>query len=100
MNCLGVVSMPNVGKSSLINNLKRSRTCSIGAVPGVTNFRNMQEIQLNKHIKLLNCPDIVLDKTSTTSSVRLKNVASSGNIEESITCAATIVRHMHKLYRI
>ena len=27
---------PNVGKSSLINSLKRSRACGVGAVPGVT----------------------------------------------------------------
>lgn len=27
---------PNVGKSSLINSLKRSRACGVGAAPGVT----------------------------------------------------------------
>lgn len=28
--------LPNVGKSSIINSLKRSKSCSVGAVPGVT----------------------------------------------------------------
>lgn len=32
--------MPNVGKSSLINSLKRSRACQVGAVPGVTRYYN------------------------------------------------------------
>jgi len=32
--------MPNVGKSSLINSLKRSRACQVGAVPGVTKYYN------------------------------------------------------------
>ncbi|KAG8129845.1 putative Guanine nucleotide-binding protein, partial [Naja naja] len=27
---------PNVGKSSLINSLKRSRACNTGATPGIT----------------------------------------------------------------
>jgi nuclear GTP-binding protein len=31
--CLG---LPNVGKSSVINSLKRSRACNVGATPGVT----------------------------------------------------------------
>lgn len=33
---VGIVGLPNVGKSSIINSLKRSRTCKVGATPGVT----------------------------------------------------------------
>lgn len=31
-----ILGMPNVGKSSLINSLKRARACQVGAIPGVT----------------------------------------------------------------
>lgn len=33
---VGIVGYPNVGKSSLINSLKRNRVCSVGNIPGVT----------------------------------------------------------------
>lgn len=38
--CLNVSGFPNVGKSSLINSLKRSRACNVGATPGVTKYVN------------------------------------------------------------
>lgn len=56
---VGVVGYPNVGKSSLINSLKRSRACAVAAMPGKT--RVVQEIALDKGVKLLDCPGVVLE---------------------------------------
>lgn len=32
---VGVVGLPNVGKSSVINSLKRNKACNVGNVPGI-----------------------------------------------------------------
>ena len=64
---VGIVGLPNVGKSSIINSLKRSKACQVGAIPGVT--KAMQEIQLDKHIKLLDSPGIVMATSSHHSAV-------------------------------
>lgn len=55
---VGVIGFPNVGKSSLINSLKRTKAAATGNTPGVT--KSMQEIQLDKHIVLIDSPGVVL----------------------------------------
>ena len=42
----GVVGVPNVGKSSLINSLLRTRAAAVGNTPGVT--RVPQNLRLDK----------------------------------------------------
>ena len=51
------MGLPNVGKSSLINSLKRSRAAQVGNMPGVT--KAVQEVVLDKHVRLLDSPGIV-----------------------------------------
>lgn len=55
---VGIVGFPNVGKSSLINSLKRSKAAATGNLPGVT--KSMQEVQLDKNIVLIDSPGVVL----------------------------------------
>ncbi len=56
---VGFIGYPNVGKSSLINSLKRSRACAVAAMPGKT--RVVQEVVLDKGVKVLDCPGVVLE---------------------------------------
>jgi len=57
---VGVIGMPNVGKSSIINSLKRSRACSVGAKPGVT--RACQIVHLDSKLKLIDSPGVCFSK--------------------------------------
>jgi nuclear GTP-binding protein len=57
---VGIVGLPNVGKSSLVNSLKRSRVAKVGNQPGVT--KNIQEISLDKQVTLLDSPGVVFSE--------------------------------------
>jgi nuclear GTP-binding protein len=55
---VGVIGLPNVGKSSLINTLKRKKACSVAPTPGWT--KDVQTITLDGGLKILDCPGVVL----------------------------------------
>eukprot|EP00825_Cyclidium_porcatum_P051564 TRINITY_DN9532_c0_g1_i3.p2 TRINITY_DN9532_c0_g1~~TRINITY_DN9532_c0_g1_i3.p2 ORF type:complete len:145 (-),score=28.10 TRINITY_DN9532_c0_g1_i3:194-628(-) len=56
---VGVIGYPNVGKSSVINSLKRSKACGVSSQPGFT--KHLQEIQIDNQVKVLDCPGVIFD---------------------------------------
>jgi len=68
---VGVIGYPNVGKSSLINSLKKCRAAAVGNTPGIT--KSMQEINLDKNIILIDSPGVVLNTTDSADSLILRS---------------------------
>ena len=56
---VGIIGYPNVGKSSILNSLKRFRAVGVSPRPGHTTA--MQEVVLDKNIRLIDSPGVVFD---------------------------------------
>ncbi|KAJ3221636.1 Guanine nucleotide-binding protein-like 3-like protein [Clydaea vesicula] len=103
---VGVVGFPNVGKSSVINSLKRQRVCSVGSTPGIT--KSNQEIHLDKNIKLLDSPGIVFSKAKNAKEAAeaiLRNSIKVELVDDPVTPVELILtrckkEHLMVLYNI
>lgn len=91
---VGIVGFPNVGKSSIINSLKRCKACTVGATPGVT--KSMQEVHLDKHVKLLDSPGIVMDSGNSDSAVILRNCVKIESIDDPVPAVEAILKRCNK----
>ena len=67
----GIVGLPNVGKSSLINSLKRARAVQVGNRPGVT--RTAQEVVLDKNLRLIDSPGLLFSQEPDAAAAALHN---------------------------
>ena len=84
-----------MGKSSLINSLKRSKACNVGSTPGVT--RAMQEVQLDSKVKLLDSPGVVLATgLKNDASVALRNAIRVDTMEDPVTPVEAILQRCPK----
>lgn len=100
---IGVVGYPNVGKSSVINSLKRSKVVGVSSTPGFT--RNLQEVELESLVKIIDCPGIVFEASDGTPENVLRNIVKIENLEDSMTPVQAVLEKvpgdvLQKLYDI
>ncbi|KAI8050884.1 P-loop containing nucleoside triphosphate hydrolase protein [Syncephalis plumigaleata] len=80
---VGVIGFPNVGKSSVINSLRRARVCTVGATPD----------HLDKNIKLIDCPGIVFSRNPAKDSIEtlLRNCVKLELLDDPISPVETVI---------
>ena len=92
---VGVIGYPNVGKSSLINSVKRGKVVGVSSTPGFT--RGSQEIVLDGDIKLMDCPGVVFSKSEDNI---LQNVIRTEEIKDPIEVVRKILQKVTTEYII
>ncbi|KAF8519467.1 P-loop containing nucleoside triphosphate hydrolase protein [Hysterangium stoloniferum] len=105
---VGVVGYPNVGKSSLINSLKRSKVCAVAAEAGWT--RDLQSIQVDRGIRIIDSPGVVFDdidpeSVKGRSGVLLRNVLKVEDVEDPLAVVEEITARteretLQKIYKL
>ncbi len=83
---VGIIGYPNVGKSSIINALKRTRSVGVSPRPGFTT--SMQEVVLDRNVRLLDSPGVVFDDRSAM----LGNCVDAESIEDPIPAVAALLQ--------
>eukprot|EP01029_Cantina_marsupialis_P028695 TRINITY_DN777889_c0_g1_i1.p1 TRINITY_DN777889_c0_g1~~TRINITY_DN777889_c0_g1_i1.p1 ORF type:complete len:538 (-),score=208.70 TRINITY_DN777889_c0_g1_i1:1509-3122(-) len=85
---VGVIGYPNVGKSSIINSLKRSKAVGVSPQPGFT--KNLQEVALDSKLKLLDCPGVIFEDSNGNDQL-LRNVVSIEAMEDPVQAASALI---------
>jgi len=91
---VGIVGYPNVGKSSILNTLKRARAVGVSPRPGFTT--SIQEVVLDRSVRLIDSPGVVFDDMDDKSDDKmghslLRNCVDADSVEDPIPAVAGLL---------
>ncbi|CAM9761446.1 unnamed protein product, partial [Heterosigma akashiwo] len=93
---VGVIGYPNVGKSSIINTLKKKKVCKTAPVPGETKV--WQYITLMRRIFLIDCPGVVVEAGDSETDIVLKGVVRAERLPDPTEFIGAVLERVKPQY--
>ena len=120
-----MIGYPNVGKSSVINSLKRSKAVGVGAMPGFTKSLQVcartwsiyhafhvtfhccqangpdsvtQHVRLDKSIELVDSPGVLFDSSQSEAELVLRNALKVEQVEDPVQAGKRSCSHFSTLF--
>jgi len=95
---VGFIGYPNVGKSSIINTLRKKKVCRVAPIPGETKV--WQYITLMRNIFLIDCPGVVYPSGDTETEILLKGVVRVENVRDCVEHIPVVLQRVKKEYLV
>ncbi|KAH7726647.1 nucleolar GTP-binding protein 2-like isoform 1 [Aphelenchoides avenae] len=77
---VGFIGYPNVGKSSVVNTLRKKKVCKTAPIAGETKV--WQYVTLMRRIYLIDCPGVVYPQGDSETQIILKGVVRVENVKD------------------
>ena len=90
---VGVIGMPNVGKSSIINSLLRRKAAGVSNQPGHT--RVLKEVELDSKVTIIDCPGVITG-TEDETTLLLRNVIKAEDVQDLQKAVQVILKRIDK----
>lgn len=90
---VGVIGFPNVGKSSIINSMKKQRAVGVSATAGFT--KSLQLVEIDSKVKIIDSPGVILSNEDEVTLV-LRNQINAAEVKDTIKPIEEILRRSNK----
>eukprot|EP00828_Plagiopyla_frontata_P009012 TRINITY_DN14591_c0_g1_i2.p1 TRINITY_DN14591_c0_g1~~TRINITY_DN14591_c0_g1_i2.p1 ORF type:complete len:419 (+),score=88.47 TRINITY_DN14591_c0_g1_i2:183-1439(+) len=91
---IGVIGYPNVGKSSVINSLKKSKAAGVSSVAGFT--KSLQTIKLDSQVKIIDSPGVIFTEETSESDLALRNLIKVQEVKDPRSVIDEILKKVPK----